>query len=182
MKIEFVADLPTADAHAVAVLDAASLSAAAQALDTTSKGALSKAAKAARFSGAPAAVCEVLAPAGVASGRVVMMGLGKDKKLSDQTLQKAGAAVVKALLTSGAQTLVIDLAGFDSKTVEADQACANVAFGAVLASYRGYDTLGETTVVFTAGVGVIALLRRRRDRKQEAGEKQDAAQKQGVVK
>jgi multicomponent Na+:H+ antiporter subunit B len=32
---------------------------------------------------------------------------------------------------------------------------------AVLASYRGYDTLGETTVVFTAGVGVIALLRRR---------------------
>jgi multicomponent Na+:H+ antiporter subunit B len=33
---------------------------------------------------------------------------------------------------------------------------------AVLASYRGYDTLGETTVIFTAGVGVIALLRRRR--------------------
>jgi multicomponent Na+:H+ antiporter subunit B len=32
---------------------------------------------------------------------------------------------------------------------------------AILASYRGYDTLGETTVVFTAGVGVIALLRRR---------------------
>lgn len=40
------------------------------------------------------------------------------------------------------------------------------AVTAVLASYRGYDTLGETTVVFTAGVGVIALLRRRRkDRK-----------------
>lgn len=33
---------------------------------------------------------------------------------------------------------------------------------AVLASYRGYDTLGETVVVFAAGVGVIALLRRRR--------------------
>ncbi len=33
---------------------------------------------------------------------------------------------------------------------------------AVLASYRGYDTLGETTVVFTAGVGVIVLLRRLR--------------------
>ncbi len=32
----------------------------------------------------------------------------------------------------------------------------------VLASYRGYDTLGETTVVFTAGAGVIALLRRRK--------------------
>jgi multicomponent Na+:H+ antiporter subunit B len=33
---------------------------------------------------------------------------------------------------------------------------------AVLASYRGFDTFGETTVVFTAGAGVIALLRRRR--------------------
>lgn len=29
---------------------------------------------------------------------------------------------------------------------------------AVLASYRGYDTLGETTVIFTAGVGVLLLL------------------------
>jgi multicomponent Na+:H+ antiporter subunit B len=36
---------------------------------------------------------------------------------------------------------------------------------AVLASYRGYDTLGEVVVVFTAGVGVIALLRRRRGRR-----------------
>ena len=33
---------------------------------------------------------------------------------------------------------------------------------AVLASYRGFDTLGEVTVVFTAGAGVLALLRRRR--------------------
>jgi len=38
---------------------------------------------------------------------------------------------------------------------------------AVLASYRGYDTLGEVTVVFTAGAGVIALLRRRQRRSAE---------------
>jgi multicomponent Na+:H+ antiporter subunit B len=29
---------------------------------------------------------------------------------------------------------------------------------AVLASYRGYDTLGETVVIFTAGIGVMLLL------------------------
>ena len=38
---------------------------------------------------------------------------------------------------------------------------------AVLASYRGFDTLGEVMVVFAAGVGVLILLgagaRRRRD-------------------
>lgn len=32
----------------------------------------------------------------------------------------------------------------------------------VLADYRGYDTLGETTVIFTAGMACILLLRRRR--------------------
>ena len=32
----------------------------------------------------------------------------------------------------------------------------------VLASYRGYDTLGETTVIFAAGVGVLLLLKGRR--------------------
>jgi multicomponent Na+:H+ antiporter subunit B len=38
----------------------------------------------------------------------------------------------------------------------------------VLASYRGYDTLGETVVVFTAGIAVISLLglRRRRPEKE----------------
>jgi multicomponent Na+:H+ antiporter subunit B len=30
-----------------------------------------------------------------------------------------------------------------------------------LADYRGYDTLGEVTVIFTAGISVILLLRRR---------------------
>jgi len=38
---------------------------------------------------------------------------------------------------------------------------------AVLASYRGFDTLGEVVVVFTAGAGVIALLRRQRRRRDE---------------
>ncbi|MAW60556.1 MAG: cation:proton antiporter [Planctomycetes bacterium] len=32
----------------------------------------------------------------------------------------------------------------------------------LLASYRGFDTLGETAVVFTAGIGVLALIGRRR--------------------
>ncbi|MGD9670521.1 MAG: DUF4040 domain-containing protein [Hyphomicrobiaceae bacterium] len=35
---------------------------------------------------------------------------------------------------------------------------------AVLADFRGYDTLGETTVIFTGGVGVMLLLRGRRKR------------------
>ena len=42
----------------------------------------------------------------------------------------------------------------------------------VLADYRGYDTLGETTVIFTAGIGVMLLLRkaRRRGRRDDDAE------------
>ena len=37
----------------------------------------------------------------------------------------------------------------------------------VLADYRGYDTLGETTVIFTAGVSCIFILRKRSKKKEE---------------
>lgn len=37
------------------------------------------------------------------------------------------------------------------------------AVTSVLADYRGYDTMFETSVIFTAGVAVMMLLRRKRD-------------------
>jgi len=43
---------------------------------------------------------------------------------------------------------------------------------AVLADYRGYDTLGETTVIFTAGIGVMLLLRGARRRGRADSEKE----------
>ncbi len=47
----------------------------------------------------------------------------------------------------------------------------------ILASYRGYDTMGETAVVFTAGIGVLLILsglsgRRRREDEEEDEEEQ----------
>ena len=45
-----------------------------------------------------------------------------------------------------------------------DTATPNVVTS-VLADYRGYDTLGETTVVFTAGMACILLLRAGRKRR-----------------
>lgn len=40
---------------------------------------------------------------------------------------------------------------------------------AVLASYRGFDTLGEVTVIFTAGIGVMLLIGGRSLRKPKQG-------------
>jgi multicomponent Na+:H+ antiporter subunit B len=49
----------------------------------------------------------------------------------------------------------------------------------VLASYRGYDTLGEVTVIFTAAAGVLVLLGRTR-RRQTAGDAADAERKEAA--
>lgn len=50
-----------------------------------------------------------------------------------------------------------------TKTVH-DTATPNMVTS-VLADYRGYDTLGETTVIFSAGAACILLLRKRREKK-----------------
>lgn len=45
---------------------------------------------------------------------------------------------------------------------------------AILASYRGYDTLGETAVVFTAGIAVLLILRRGKEEESMASESMEA--------
>ena len=46
---------------------------------------------------------------------------------------------------------------------------------AVLASYRGYDTLGETTVILTAGIAVLLILRKNKADDDVADEKSGEA-------
>lgn len=46
------------------------------------------------------------------------------------------------------------------ENAESESGVTNIVT-ALLANYRGYDTLGETAVIFTAGISVILLLRRR---------------------
>ena len=53
----------------------------------------------------------------------------------------------------------------------------------VLASYRGYDTLGEVTVIFTAGIGVLCLLgfKPRRALEQQSASVTDGTDMTGVT-
>ena len=53
-------------------------------------------------------------------------------------------------------------------TTPADIGVTNVVTS-VLASYRGYDTLGEVTVIFTAAIGVLTLLGYRTRRRNSQG-------------
>lgn len=51
----------------------------------------------------------------------------------------------------------------------------------VLASYRGYDTLGETLVIFTAGIGVMSLFRVSRKTQKKALKKVPADMQQQII-
>lgn len=51
----------------------------------------------------------------------------------------------------------------------------------VLASYRGYDTLGETLVIFTAGIGVMALLLVSRETKDQSRKMVPADMQQQII-
>ncbi|MBU1565234.1 MAG: DUF4040 domain-containing protein [Proteobacteria bacterium] len=51
----------------------------------------------------------------------------------------------------------------------------------ILAAYRGYDTLGETCVIFTAGIGVMSLLMVSRRTREESRKKVPADMSQQVI-
>ena len=51
---------------------------------------------------------------------------------------------------------------------------------AILASYRGFDTMGELAVIFTAGIGVILLLGGARKRREGQGDGQSDGQSDDV--
>ncbi|MEL6290975.1 MAG: hydrogen gas-evolving membrane-bound hydrogenase subunit E, partial [Pseudomonadota bacterium] len=50
----------------------------------------------------------------------------------------------------------------------------------VLGSYRGFDTLGETAVVFAAAVGVLLLLRRKRRHYESSGSSSASTDREGT--
>jgi len=50
----------------------------------------------------------------------------------------------------------------------------------ILASYRGYDTWGETTVIFTAGIGVALLMSAAAVRRKRVGKTAEPGQRGGA--
>ncbi len=67
---------------------------------------------------------------------------------------------VSAAPPFGSADTVVQLAGPDYiHRSLSETGIANVV-SSVLASYRGFDTLGETVVIFTAGIAVLLLLKR----------------------
>lgn len=96
---------------------------------------LHAAAGAARFRGASQQVFDWLAPVNMKAARLLGIGLGPVEKADSIAFQRAGALAAKRLVASGAESVFLD-PGPGSDRLDANEAAAHSAFGAVLGSWR----------------------------------------------
>ena len=132
MKLSFSEPgLPKTGTVIVCVGDGSKLSASARQLDKATGGAVSRAIKESRFTGKKAQFLDIMAPSGVAFGRIVLAGIGKDLDENDQ--QALGGRLYARLNQAGikAAHLAVESTGRDLAG-----AAANIAYGALLRSYR----------------------------------------------
>ncbi len=103
----------------------------AAAADAATGGALTRAAKAARFEGDAGTIVEILAPAGLACSRLLLVGTGKPEKLDALAAERIGGAITARLLTSGETDVQVDVGG-----VLGGELAAHLAHGAQLRSWQ----------------------------------------------
>lgn len=125
------------------------------------------------------AMTEAAVGAGI-STVLLLAALHLTKAREIRTPQNVAIPLFVAVVTAGALVFAtLDAPAFGDETTppqalgpdyiaatEEDIHIPNVVT-AVLASYRGFDTLGEVTVIFIAGIAVLILLRRRRPAEEE---------------
>jgi leucyl aminopeptidase len=139
MQISFVgsAEVTAKDGGAwvVAAAESAALLPAAVQLDKASGGALSRAIKFSRFTAKAGQFLEVLAPSGLKTSRVLLVGLGKPEALDEKGLETLGARIVDHLFTSGEIAANFEIDVPKGSKVKRAELAAHLAFGARLKSY-----------------------------------------------
>ncbi|HWA70504.1 MAG TPA: leucyl aminopeptidase [Rhizomicrobium sp.] len=126
----------TQGAWVVGATEGGSLLPAALKADKASGGALRRALKVSSFKGKPGQMLEVLAPAGLAASRLLLVGLGKPEALDEKGLETLGAQIVARLLAGGEVSASLEIDVPKNTKVKKTELAAHLAFGATLRSYK----------------------------------------------
>jgi len=151
LEIDFL-PVSAALAPAVAVLagEELALGAAARAIDERTRGGMTKAARAAGFTGKPRTAIEILAPAGLEAQRLVVAGAGRATAEHDRLCLGGFAFAQLAARKGESASLIAELA--KPGEASAEVFAADLAYGALLRSYtfnkyrtrrNGNDAEGE---------------------------------------
>ncbi|HET8726220.1 MAG TPA: leucyl aminopeptidase, partial [Alphaproteobacteria bacterium] len=138
MKISFAdPTLPKSGALAVGIWAEGKLTEAAADIDRQTDGLITRAlAAAGRFSGKRDELLPVIGANGIEAGRLVLVGLGDPAKLDPLGLQRIGGLLQAHLVQAGVAEATLLLDGLEGAAVPAGAAAAELAFGALLRSYR----------------------------------------------
>ncbi|MBX7199914.1 MAG: leucyl aminopeptidase [Rhodospirillaceae bacterium] len=107
---------------------------AAAKFDKQTKGALSRAIKAAEFTGKREKTLVIVAPAGAKVNRAVLVGLGNPKTLDETAAERIGAVIYDAVQRDAAAAVILE--GLGGATATVAGLAAHVGGGAALKSYR----------------------------------------------
>src|SRR4051812_37039002 len=136
MKIGFgELDLDKNGTLVVGVLEGRTLTRSAEELDKRTGGAISRALKSSKFKGKSGDLLEILAPAKLAAGRILLLGIGKPGESSEGKVQEMGGGLAGLLLTYPESDAHVALDAMPGGLGTAGFA-ANLALGARLKSYR----------------------------------------------
>jgi leucyl aminopeptidase len=138
MQISFVAPsdvTPSQGAWVVGAAEGGALLPAAVAADKASGGALTRALKFSRFSGKSGQMLEVLAPAGMKTSRLLLVGLGAADGLDEKGLETLGAQIVGRLYAADETAAHLQIDVPKGSKVKKAELAAHFAFGAKLKSY-----------------------------------------------
>ena len=135
MKISFAKlSRPASGAVAVGVADGGKLGKTGQIIDRATGGALSAAMKADKHTGQSGTTLSVYAPPRSKLTTVVVVGLGKAKDMTAQSIEEAGAKLYDALSQEPRVTIVLD--DIKNAAVDGGDVAAALVSGAVPKSYR----------------------------------------------
>jgi leucyl aminopeptidase len=137
MKIVFAEPARTpAGCVAVFAIPERSLLGFGTALDKATKGALKRAMAASRFAGKKGQTLAVMAPAGLAADRVVVVGLGAPREITRRSVEGAGGVIVTDANGAGQKALSILVDVPAGCALSAAEVAARLALGARLAAWR----------------------------------------------
>lgn len=127
--------LPKSDALAIFLTEGDNASALYKKLNSKTSKALETALTSSKFEGKAGQLVEMIAPHGINATRLVVVGLGKAAKISEQSLKEAGAKVSKKLLKSGEETVNFYIEEVEGTKISEIDIAASIAFGARIGSY-----------------------------------------------
>ncbi len=135
VHFELAVDAASSSALVVFVGAGGHLSAGAQAVESAGGGQLGRAMKAATFAGKKGKFVEILAPAGIASHRLIVAGIGDPAKADARVFEDVGGGIAERLQTLETK-VVADFTGIADMAVGTDVAAVHFAHGLELRNWR----------------------------------------------